>query len=104
MAARLQVRLRLEHILLADAIEIRFETLTVRRIIEQRSDDFRQSFRTRYRQRIPVTEFNEVLQTDIVKMRGNHMIDFVCVEFSIGIHVVRILIERRMMQISSGSF
>ena len=50
MAARLQVRLRLEHILLADTIEIRFETLTVRRIIEQRSDDFRQSFRTRYRQ------------------------------------------------------
>ena len=37
-------------------------------------------------------------------MRGNHMIDFVCVEFSIRIHVVRILIECRMMQISSGSF
>ena len=32
------------------------------------------------------------------------MIDFVCVEFSIRIHVVRVLIECRMMQISSGSF
>ena len=93
MATRLQVRLRLKHVFLTNTIEIRFETLTIRRIIEQRSDDFRQSFRTRYRQRIPVTEFNEVLQTDIVEMRGNHMIDFVCVEFTIRIHVVRILVE-----------
>ena len=50
MSTRLQVRLRLKHVFLANAVEIRFETLTVRRIIEQRSDDFRQSFRTRYRQ------------------------------------------------------
>ena len=35
MATRLQVRLRLQYVFLANAIEIRFETLTVRRIIEQ---------------------------------------------------------------------
>lgn len=39
-SARLQVRLGLEHVLLADAVEVAFQTFEIRRIVEQRADDF----------------------------------------------------------------
>ena len=67
-----------------------------------RTDDFSKPLGAGHRQRIPVAEFDEVLQTHVVEVRGDHMVDLVRVELAVRIHVVRVLVERRMVQIGSG--
>ena len=83
-SARLQVRLGLEHVLLADAVEVAFQSVEIRRIVEQRADDFSKPLGAGHRQRIPVAEFDEVLQTHVVEVRGDHMVDLVRVELAVG--------------------
>ncbi len=65
------------------------------RIVEQRADDFGEPLGAGHRQRIPVAEFDEVLQTHVVEVRGDHMVDLVRVELAVRVHVVRVLVERR---------
>ena len=92
-STRLQIRLGLEHVLLADAVEVAFQSVEIRRIVEQRADDFSKPLGARHRQRIPVAEFDEVLQTHVVEVRGDHMVDLVRVELAVRVHVVRVLVD-----------
>ena len=68
---RLQIGLGLEYILLAQPVEIAFQANTIGRHIEQGGDDLRQTLRTLNRQRIPMTQFDEVLQAYLIEMRGD---------------------------------
>ena len=81
----LNVGLGLEHLFLADALEVAFQAVAMLGHVEQGGDDFGQALGALDGQGVPVAQFDEVLQAHVVEVRGDDVVDLVWVEFAVRI-------------------